>query len=295
MRFHNISQDYFGVTTDLMTLLKSYIVSKQFGSELILHNDSLLDVKYNSDIPISVNENFFQGISVETFRSLKKGNQITFEKFIKSRFFSKTGKECNLTWSVPEKIVGETVMFFEWFPKIYPVKVIPSLELKIILNDPPKPSNATIFHVKNKSLLNVGVDIEITDFVISKYLEEFNPPSISFVGGCKEMVEFFSKKYSVEPVKQNYYRPLYHREKGDMKSILRDIWMCANTEFVTNDFLHQRYYKKIQQNYTGIPNEVCFFNSIQYKKHIFNEDLFMSNYFDLFVILQKKYKFITLA
>lgn len=295
MTLHNISQDYFGVTTNLMTLLKSYVVAKKIGVELIVYNDTLIPLSINSDIELRISPDFFSGISVETFRALKNDTSNRFDTFILSRFLSKTGRTGTLTRVVPETLSadsGDTLLFYEWFPKVYPVQT-DTIDLKISVGEQPNISeNITTFHVKNKSLLNVDVDIEITDFVIERYVKEFKPKSLIFVGGCKQMVDFFSNKYSTPQITRNHYRPLYHREKGDMKSVLDDIWLCSKTNFVTNDFLHRKYYGEIREKYSGIPNETCFFNSIRYNKHIFDKDIFMSNYFDMFVVLQKKFNFL---
>lgn len=293
MTLHNISQDYFGVTTNLMTLLKSYVVAKKLGADLVVYNDALIPLSIKSDIELRISSDFFSGIPIETFRALKNDTSNRFETFILSRFLSKTGRKGTLTRVVPETLSDDTLLFYEWFPKVHPIQT-DSIDLKIIVGEQPNVSgNITTFHVKNKSLLNVDVDIEITDFVVEKYIKEFNPQSLIFVGGCKQMVDFFSNKYSTERLTRNHYRPLYHREKGDMKSVLDDIWLCSKTNFVTNDFLHSKYYGEIREKYKGIPSETCFFNSIRYTKHIFDKDIFMSNYFDMFVVLQKKFNFLT--
>lgn len=293
MILHNISQDYFGVTTNLMTLLKSYVVAKKLGTGLVIYNDVLIPLSIKSDIELRISSDFFSGIPLETFRALKNTTSNQFESFILSRFLSKTGRKGTLTRVVPETPSDDTLLFYEWFPKVYPVQT-DSIDLKILIGEQPSVSeNTTTFHVKNKSLLALDVDVEITDFVIGKYIKEFHPASLIFVGGCKQMVDFFSDKYSSERIIRNHYRPLYHREKGDMKSVLDDIWLCSQTNFVTNDFLHRKYYGEIREKYSGFPGETCFFNSIRYTKHIFDKDIFMSNYFDMFVVLQKKFSFLT--
>jgi hypothetical protein len=294
MQFHNLSQDYFGVTTNLMAFVKSHILAKQFGADLVMHNDALMGLNFLSDISVKIEPDFFKGIPIEQFRQLKNKTSANFDSFICKKFESTFNKSCKLIREVPEKIDGDTVMFYEWFPKIHPVKT-DSISLKINQTLPiplELHSSITSFHVKNKSLLNVTSDIEITEYLVERYIKEFHPKELLFVGGCKEMVEYFSKKYNTYTFDRNYNRPLYHREKGDMNSVLLDIVMCAETNFVTNDFLHERYWRDIEEKYKQLPPELCFFNSIRYKKHIFDENLFMSNYFDLFVLLQKTYKFL---
>jgi hypothetical protein len=294
MTLHNISQDYFGVTTNLMSFIKSYIVAKQLGMDLAMHNDVVKSIKFTSDIRVETFSDFFGGLPIDVFRSLKNGSSANFDTFIFKRFHGKFGDSFDFTRNVPTVNPNrDVVMFYEWFPKIHPVSTN-SINLKIHLNEKISGNeNVTTFHVKNKSLLNVGVDIEISEYVIDRYITEFKPKSVMFVGGCKEMVDFFEKKYkSQTSLKRNHYRPLYHREKGDLKSLLQDICMCADSTFVTNDFLHERYYSEIKDKYKTIPSELCFFNSIRYKKHIFDDDIYMSNYFDMFVVLQKKYGFI---
>lgn len=294
MTLHNISQDYFGVTTNLMSLIKSYIIAKQLGMDLAMHNDVVNVIRFTSDIKIHTFSDFFSGLPIDVFRSLKNGSSRNFDEFIFKRFHGKFGEKFDLMRTVPTvQPDRDVVMFYEWFPKIYPVST-DSINLKIHLIERLDGNrDVTVFHVKNKSLLNVAIDIEITEYVIERYINEFKPKSLMFVGGCKEMVDFFEKKYkSHSQLKRNHYRPLYHREKGDLKSLLQDICLCADSTFVTNDFLHERYYSEIKDKYKNVPSELCFFNSIKYKKHIFDSDTYMSNYFDMFVILQKKYEFI---
>lgn len=298
MFFHNTSQDHFGVTTNLMNLLKSYLVCKKFGLNLVMHNDSLIGLNFESDVNIQINGNFFKGVSVDFFRSLKKNPDMLMKFVLGIHKSWNTGRNCEYISSVENFIPsGEPVdylFYYEWFPKIGLVDSS-KFELKLKINEPPrKPfhKDTVVFHVKNKSLLNVSSDIEITEFVISRYIKEFNPPSVVFISGCQEMKTYFCKKYGVPDEPHVHYRPLYHREKGDMTSVLNDIYFCAGSNFVTNDFLHQRYYREIEDKYVKVPNELCFYNSMNYKKHIFDRRFHMSNYFDLFVVLQKEFSFI---
>ena len=298
MYFHNTSQDHFGVTTNLMNLLKSYLVCKKLGLNLVMYNDCLMNLNFESDVNIQLKENFFNGVSVDFFRSMKT-NPDMLRKFILNIHKSwKNGKKCEYISAMSDFFpTGEDVdylFYYEWFPKVGLVDSS-NFSLRIKINEPNKVNfnqNTTVFHVKNKSLLNVNVDVEITDFVMSRYIHEFNPTSISFVGGCQEMKTHFCKKYGVEDKSHVHYRPLYHREKGNLDSVLSDIYFCAKTNFVTNDFLHGRYYPEISEKYINVPNELCFYNSMNYTKHIFDRQFHMSNYFDLFVVLQKEFNFI---
>ena len=281
-----------------MNLLKSYLVCKKLGLNLVMYNDSLIGLNFESDIEIQIKEGYFGGISVDFFRAMKT-NPIMLRELILKIHKSHNAFRRREYITVIENLVptGEDVdylFYYEWFPKIGLVDSS-GFDLKLKIDETeriPYTSNTAVFHVKNKSLLSVGPDIEISDFVISRYIREFRPRDVAFVSGCREMKTFFCKKYDVEDKEHAHYRPLYHREKGDLRSILNDVYFSAAANFVTNDFLHARYYPEIAGKYVKIPSELCFYNSMNYTKHIFDSTFHMSNYFDLFVVLQKKFNFI---
>lgn len=298
---HNISQDRFGVTTNLMSLIKSYILCKNLKYELCIYNDSVRKLNVISDIPIKIEDDFFKGMSLELFREIKKKPlDGIFGELILD--IAKNQRNLNpvrlftCADDIPTAIEGDILFYHEWFPKIHPVKIDCDFNLKVKIKKPECifDKNITVFHVKNKSLLNVKVDIEITDYMISRYVSDNNisTDSLRFVSGCFEMVKFFSEKYGVNSDSHYRYRPLYHREKGDELSVLTDILNCSLSNFITNDELHMKYYSEISDKYKDIPSELCFYNSIKYKKHIFDESFYMSNYFDLFVKLNNRLNFI---
>ena len=299
---HYISQDYFGYTTNLMSLIKSYILAKNANHNLAIYNDALENVKFDSDISIKILPDYFKGMPLELFRKIKQDpNSTTFTDTV-LRIFKKQYGDVPVSYRSSVENMNDDVdyiFYYEWFPKVFPMgDSINGFNLKIFVDKPSVnetySDKLSVFHVKNKSLLGLEHDIKITDYVIERYVSEFRTPrsNVRFVGGCEEMVEYFTKKYDVPRDSHVRLRPLYHREKGNMNSVLFDVWNCSRSNFVTNDFLFTRYYSDIAHLYTQIPPEVCFFNSLRKEKHIFSKDLCMSNYFDMFVVLQQRLGFL---
>lgn len=278
MILNNLYENDYGVTTNLMNFIKSYVLCKNSKyTTLNMYSDKLLKLKYIcADLEINLFRNKFNNI-----KELTMINNHLKDKFIK-KFVD----------SDPD---GKFI-FEKEFPKSYEVSDVDEFNLKIFTPEKIEDmSGFTVFHVKNKNYMEIKYDIEIYERILDFYFKEYKTDRFLFISGCKILKDTLSSKYNIEVIERQHFFPWENRQKGTLDSLLSDIYLASNScgnLFISNDFLHKKYYHLIQDDYKNIRPEICFYNSINYKKIIFTKDISYSNYFDMFVYLQNKYKFL---